>query len=173
MNGARKTKDARLHAFKSVFLRCAENAITEKTVCAYIIHNGDFFGLKKFVLKIPVILVTLTKSFTTDFPHATGSKKSIRLFHAQDYSRIEMSYIHCEVAKLEKVADKYVLELVSESLLHSLLSDVSKLVDSPWLCYQNLSDVLNGWLLPGTTGSQERISPGAKINESKQLGIEL
>ncbi|KAF8497396.1 hypothetical protein F5888DRAFT_1697344 [Russula emetica] len=82
-----------------------------------------------------------------------------------------------EVAKLVKVADKRWLGIsFSKANLHSLFSAIGdnwqlngELVDSPSFCYQIRSDVLNGWLLPGTTGSQERIGAGAKINESIQL----
>src|SRR6266852_4075578 len=98
MNNARKTENDRLHTFKDVFLRCAENTITEKTVGVDIIHNDHFIGLEKFNLKIPAVLVPLTKSFTTVFPHAASSKKRIRLFHAHNYSRIKMSHIYCNVA---------------------------------------------------------------------------
>jgi hypothetical protein len=55
----------------------------------------------------------------------------------------------------------------------SLLSAVGELVDSLWFCHKELSDVLNGWLLLGTTGSQEHIGARTEIHESKQFGMEF
>ena len=59
-----------------MLLWCGENAITERLVCVGIICNGYFIRLEQVVFQVPVVVISLIRSFTAGFLHAARSKKA-------------------------------------------------------------------------------------------------